>query len=529
MNRSFRLFPPYDGLGLASFTRGKVYLQNAARSSGLHIQATRGSGKSTLEAIIALADFARDKPVVLFEVQGGLVEQLLWRLGHLDKSTKRRLIPKIIYADMSGRADRIIGWPLLYRLPGDSLYDVSQRYIELIKRMDPDLSNAPILGANALDYLGTYTGMALFAMGCQLTEAIDLLSNPEVWAARLRQAAEADPEAEPAVRFFLNEYPRIPEHERRSLALTLRTKLARFTLNPNLKAMFGASTPGIDWDEVVRDSKLVILDFQDIRNDDDLRFKMRWCFSHVWEYIKQRENGRDKPISIILDELSYLLSMKAGSDDLLAADLDNFINKDMRYRNVWLTAAHQELYQIPSDRIRKTLLSMGTQILGATSDPEAVRTIAETYFEYDPDWVKKVVSHKAVIQEQLSENDRKFRRSGLPEYQLIETSRTTEEYALEEQRQMFVQQFLEVNKFEFLVAHSGSEGALSRELTRVNISRLVRLIGFPHQEAVARARQQLIEASGLQTQAVLEQISQRLSALPAARSRQITRSVELDT
>jgi hypothetical protein len=98
---------------------GKVLLRDEARSSGIHIQATRGSGKSTLEAILALGDFLRGKPVVLFEVQGGLVEQLLWRFRHLDKETIKRLLPKIVYIDMSGKSGRVVGWPLLYSLPGE--------------------------------------------------------------------------------------------------------------------------------------------------------------------------------------------------------------------------------------------------------------------------------------------------------------------------------------------------------------------------------------------------------------------------
>lgn len=491
-------------------------LWDEARNSGIHIQATRGSGKSSLEAIIALADLARGKPVVIFDVQGGLIEQLLWRLRFLSSDTRKALVNKIDYVDMSGKSRQVVGWPLLYELPGDSLFDIARRFIQLVNRLDPNLVNAPMFGANALEYLGTYTGMALYAMGCQFTEATDLLTHPERWTQRLRQAGQSNSEAEPAVNYFLNEYYKLPDHQRHTLSQTLRTKLAPFTLNPTLKAMFGASTPGIDWQEKAESSRLVILDFQDITNDDDLRFKMRCCFSHLWEYIKQRQNARDKPISIIIDELSYLLSMRAGSDDLLAADLDNFINKDMRYRNVWLTVAHQEQYQIP-ERIQKTLMSMGTQIIGQTSDREAAEALAKMYLQYRPFWEKKRIPRWAVMTRQRLEmvpTGGGSHGMGVSpvmwNHQYIKTvDHVTEEFSLEEQLEFFTTKFMRLRRFHFLLAHSGEEGSLSRELKPVNIERQVKLIPFPNQELVARDRELLIERSGTPMEAISEQIQQR--------------------
>lgn len=459
---------------------------------------------------------------MLFEAQGGLVEQLLWRLRFLHPDTRKAIVSRIVYVDMSGKRGSVIGWPLMYRLPGDSLYDVSRRFIELVKRLDPDLSNAPIMGANALDYLGTYTGMALFAMGCQYTEAAELLANPQRWSQRLREAGKNHPEAEPATSFFLNEYPQMPDLERRNLAMTLRTKLAPFTLNPTLKAMFGASSPGVDWEEQVEGRKLVILDFQDITDDADLRFKMRWCFSHLWEYIKKRQDVRNKPISVIIDELSYLLSMRAGNDDLLAADLDNFINKDMRYRNVWLTLAHQELYQIP-DRIKKTLMSMGTQIIGQTSDRETADLLAKMYLDYDPFWVKKEIPRWAVMTDQWidtmidSRHMEHFVSRSNQHIQVVDY--VTEEFTLEEQREMAAAEFRKLRKFHFLLAHSRHEGTLARYLTKVNIQRQVDAVPFPNKERVNMDRDWLIERSGTPIATIHEDIRQRQLSSSSAKVR----------
>jgi hypothetical protein len=485
----------------------------------MHVQATRGAGKSTLLAMLALGDWIRGKPVVLCDVQGGLVEQIIWRLRKVDfgREIRNALLERIEYVDMSGKSGRIYGWPFLYQLPGDSLHAVSQRFIELTKKLDPDLSSAPILGSGALDFIATYAGMALFAMGCQLTEAIDLLTYPERWAGRLRQAAQDHREAEEPVRYFLSEYPKLDEHQRQNQILTFRNKLAPFVLDPTRKAMFGASQPGIDWHEVVRGSKLVILDFQDLRGKPaDLRFRMRWSLAQLFEYLAERKEARRQPISVILDELAFLLSQNVGSDDLLAADLDSFINTEMRKRNVWLTVAHQELYQIP-DRIKGTLLGMGTQIIGGTSSRKGAEMVAENYFSYDPYWVKKEIPRWAVMSHQrlgMYVNRMGMDSPIMWNDQYIKTvDYLTEEFTLDEQREMTVAEFLNISKFHFLIAHSGQEGSLSRDLRKVSIRRQVGLVGFPDERLVARDREWLMERSGTPIEAIGAEIRQRQDGL----------------
>src|SRR5215211_1037967 len=135
----------------------KLYLEDDARSGGIHIQGTRGSGKSTLASLIGLADFYRGYAVVIFEFQGGLIEQLIWRLRKLDfsREVRNRLLDRITYVDMSGQSGRVFGWPLLYKLPKDSLFHVSRRFPNLMEKLDPELASAPILGARALRNIGT--------------------------------------------------------------------------------------------------------------------------------------------------------------------------------------------------------------------------------------------------------------------------------------------------------------------------------------------------------------------------------------
>ncbi len=55
---------------------------------------------------------------------------------------------------------------------------------------------------------------------------------------------------------------------------------------------------------------------------------------------------------------------------------------------VWLTLAHQELFQL-DERIQQSLMSLGTQILGVTSDRKAALALAQQLYPYDPTKVKR--------------------------------------------------------------------------------------------------------------------------------------------
>lgn len=78
-----------------------------------------------------------------------------------------------------------------------------------------------------------------------------------------------------------------------------------------------------------------------------------------------------------MDELAtlYNFDVQAGSS-IFAADLDESINVLARNYQVWLLLALQELFQI-DEKSRKTLLTMGTKIIGVTTDSEAALTLAQ--------------------------------------------------------------------------------------------------------------------------------------------------------
>ncbi|MCL5960831.1 MAG: ATP-binding protein, partial [Chloroflexi bacterium] len=366
-----------------------LFLPDRARNMGIHLVASKGTGKSRLMGrMIAWLDFVRGVPLVLFDPHGPSIDNFLDKLTRLPPEMQERLWPRVLYVDMAGCGGSVIPFPLYYRSGDESLYAISQRYLDVVRRLDPYLQTASIEGWNALWRIGTCAGMILAASGLQITEAEDLVRDPKRWAGCVAEACRQNPEAAPAAEFFTQDFLRLNANEQARRADSFLNKTALFRLDPTMKAMFGANRPGIDWNKVVEQSQAVLIDFRGERDLERMRFKLLWSFGYLMDFIKRRGPGRHKPISLIIDEITYLLSPATLHTDLLAADLDELINRIARNYMVWLTLAHQELYQV-SEAIQKTLLTMGTQIFGSTTDLEAALSLSRRFFRFDPYRVKK--------------------------------------------------------------------------------------------------------------------------------------------
>ncbi len=339
-----------------------LFLPDKARNMGIHFVAGKGSGKSRLLGrVISWLDFVRGIPLVIFDPHGPTIDNFLDKITRLPADAQRRLWPRILYVDMSASNGSVIPFPLYYRMSkAESLYTTSQRYLDVVRRLDPFLQTASIEGWNALSRLGTSAGMLLAALGLQITEADDLVRNPDGWKTRLAQASQKYPEVEPAAAFFTQDFARLSANDQLRRAESFLTKTAIFRLDPSMRAMFGADRPGIDWSEVMDRSLAVLIDFRGEHDIERMRFKLLWSFGYLMDFIKHRGPGRHKPLSLVIDELTYLLSPATLHSDLLSADMDELINRIARNYMVWLTLAHQEMYQVsvPLGSVRTTARSV---------------------------------------------------------------------------------------------------------------------------------------------------------------------------
>ena len=452
-----------------------VILPDKARSMGIYIGAGRGSGKSRLLGrVLVWQDLMKGVPQIVIDPNSQTIANVLDKVERLPEPRRSATLARIRYIDMGSRRN-VVPWPLYTRHPGESLFESSQRFLVVIKRIDPALMTASVEGWNALAEVGTYVGMILAALGWQIPAAVDLLANPVQYASQLQTVVANFPEARSAVSYFLEFLPSLkPTEKERRIGAFLR-KIAIFSLDPTMRAMFGSREAGIDWGTVVERGETVLIDFGQVLDLERRRFMMLWIFqSFVW-FVKRRGPGRHTPIGLVVDELTalYNFDVQAGSS-IFAADLDELINVLARNCRVWLTLANQELHQVEL-KSRKTLLGMGTKIIGVTSDSEAALTLAREFFRFDPTRIKQL--------------EPIYDARGT----LIDTNPVY--WSIQEQELLASQRFLDLQPFHFLVKASTGEGNATGPLVPLSIANIDAGI-WVNEPVVARLREHLADQSG---------------------------------
>jgi hypothetical protein len=382
-----------------------------------------------------------------------------------------------------------------------SLLEVTERYLQTIIKSNPDLFRAQVLGWPPLHRIGDLGGIVLAALGYQITEAEDLLDHPEAWEAAglFAKAEQVSPEAKRAVAYFRNTYIPMREADRARLTTPFLDKIFTFPLDPTLQAMFGGTTPGITWDAVVKRKQTVLLDFRREQHEEMRRFKMLWAFDYLYSWIKTRGRQDATPFGVIIDEFAHMTQQVAGGTNPLAKELDEFINVYMRQHTIWLTVAHQELYQI-DEQLRNTLLSLGTYILGATSSMQSARDLADALFFRDPWLVKhwRPVWGKPHPWSDLEIID--FQPEFMP---------------LAEQTELFAQQIKKLGRFQFLLRPAVAEGHIGSEVLPMTIRDLDRdtetgEYQFPEAPLLRQLRAALAKRVGIPIARLLQEQENRV-------------------
>lgn len=352
------------------------------RTRGLHILAGSGSGKSLAIGHLAFGDFLRGTSQCVFDPAGQAIDAFLMRVSLLPAKYRRRAWSRVRYVDVSGRLGSPPPWPLLFRLPGETLHEVASRFLDTVLAIDPALLGAPLMGANALRRIGLPVGIILASLGLQLDQAASLLDDPRAWGDRLDAAAATCPEAAQAAAFFRQHYMGATPRDRLAMTTSYRAKLELVTQSPQLHALCCRAPAGIDFPTVMARRETVLLDFRGVTSPTARLFATRWLFDCIMSFVRWRGPGLHAPLSIHFDEIVELAAPSSTGTELFAQELEQLFNVIQRNYSLQITAAHQSQTQL-TPRIQETLLTLGTQMLGVVADLESAETLARRFGPLD--------------------------------------------------------------------------------------------------------------------------------------------------
>jgi hypothetical protein len=431
------------------------WLLDAARNGTTLIVAPPGAGKTRLLGRrIVWWDFCRGVPQLVLDPVGGLRDQLFDVIARLPREAQPAFWRRIRYVDVAGRFGFVQQNPLYYRVGDESFYVASQRFVETIRRIDPSLQSASVLGFNAFASVATKVGMVLLAVGEQLPAAFPLLDHPEALRPRLERLARDEPEVAEACRWLLTAYQELPPREKHQQTMTFRRKAEPFVLDPVLAAQFCRAPRTVDLTEAVARRWLVLYDFSGVTDPERKRFGLVWLFRQAMEFAHRRRPGRQAPFGVVVDELTYLLPADARQGDPLGEDLMELITRLGRNKGLWITLSLQGVDQL-SATAQQALAYCTAYVLGSTPNLDWAMEVAKRFRKWDPQWVRKTETH-------LSGGGG---RNDLP----IVNERDIE-FTIEEQRYLHAWRQMELPRYHFYVATPSQEGSPPRSLSRISIA-----------------------------------------------------------
>jgi hypothetical protein len=469
----------------------RVLFPDKVRTMGLNILGNRGTFKTHILSFVVAEDCRRGVSSIVVDLTGDLTNNSLQRLSQLPRHTQEQIGKRLVYVDMAGRAGDICPFPLYYRLGNESTYEISQRILDVIRKADAYLALAPIHGWNPTYLIGTHAGRVLFAAGCQISELENLLtSNIEQWEEKFKEIEQTYPEVKRSTDFFRKFY-KWSADRRASRTEALLIKAATFTLDPTTLAMFNADKPQLSIETVIDQGLTVLIDFSGVTDIERRRFMLMWIISYIMAYLKVRGPGYShKPLSLVIDEFSLLTNFQATAENSFEQELDELINVYSRSHRLWLTLSSQSLGQF-SDGMQRSILTLGTQIVGGIADFETAKKLVQWFGTLDLWKVKDIrpvnLGRGATGQVDIFQ-------------QLIES-----EY-------LEIKRLQNLPKWTFLIRPALAEGMTAPQFTEISIAKSERE-RFVDIKRVTRIKEMLAKRFGIPIDTILSQIQARTPAV----------------
>jgi hypothetical protein len=327
---------------------GVLTLSDSALSLGQLILGAPGTGKTTYQALVALQLLRKRIPQVIIDPTGTLSTALLFLLLRflrgIPACKRADYWQRLWYIDV-GNPDVVTPFPIYFKRDRESLREVSERFIETLRLAHPGLTSQASVTFPRLRRVGINAGIVLSALGFQLTEVEDLLFHTLTWkeSGRFQEAINRNPEAASAVSYFQNQYLPLSRSAKSQLASPFLDHVFTLSHDPKLRALFSASAPGLDWEDVLEKRRqIVILDFKNVTDPESRRVAMLWIFQNLFDHIKAR--GRRKlPLGLLIDELADLAQPITDGRNPLATLFDTLIQRYCRNHHIFFSIALQSV------------------------------------------------------------------------------------------------------------------------------------------------------------------------------------------
>ena len=359
---------------------------SSGRSLWCTILGSRGSGKSlTYFKEQIWSDLLTGIPQFILDPVGSsdyILDKVIRAAAWMNEDAWNALVDRIYILDFSGSEGYVPPFPLVYRHPGESHYEASQRFLDTAVALDPNLASAAVEGENALRLTGTMVAVLCSILRLQLTEAELLLDDPGLFEdfGLFDEALRRSPEAEPAVQWFRGPYMRWREDFRLRRTSSYRNKLAILQLDPVSRAIFGSQLPYQWWLDREAEGACVIALFDGIRDQQRKLFTMMTVYDAFISY-KLSRGLRSPAWSLVLEELSTWIPPGAAGE-VMASKFASLANVYARNYQCYVTSIVQELFLV-SPMMQQILLAAGNLMIGNQESVEGRLLLAQTLFPID--------------------------------------------------------------------------------------------------------------------------------------------------
>jgi hypothetical protein len=204
----------------------------------------------------------------------------------------------------------------------------------------------------------------------------------------------------PQAKWFLEQkYMTLSPHERELRTYSIIALLGAIETD-EMRARFGYYRRAFSIADIIKNGGLYLGDFSLLNNQ---KFAQDFCSTQIYSQIISEINKRepndpnDKPVKIVLDELSAILENPAMADEV------GKVSPLYRSRKLQLYVVIQALWQL-SDKLREQIFSLGNACIFKVASQKEAFEISQEIFEYRPQEIK--AHAKTMMAQDMFEPDR---------------------------------------------------------------------------------------------------------------------------